>query len=91
MVRGGFKSENVQLHEESVLLPVRDLDEFASATWSSICQPKDGWTEEDDEEWNEALAKYKELLPHEPGYQTDDEGRINLKATAQIVIVKKDG
>ncbi|KAJ0104141.1 hypothetical protein J7T55_000492 [Diaporthe amygdali] len=90
LVKGGFKFEDVQLHEKSAMLPVQDLDEFARAIWSSVGQPKGGWTEEDDEKWDMAVAKYKELLASEPGYKVEG-GKITLKATAQIAIVRKAG
>lgn len=89
LVKGGFKFEDCQLYEHPALLPMRDLDEFATAIWSVIGQPKGGWTKEDDEKWDEAVAKYKELLPNEPGYQVDKDGNVTLKATAQIVVVRK--
>lgn len=91
MVKGGFKSEDCQLHEKSALLPVKDVGDLATAIWSAIGQPKGGWAEEDDDKWDEAIAKYKELLPKEPGYHADANGNIVLKATAQIVIVRKEG
>lgn len=89
MMQGGFDPAKVELYEKSALLPVRDLDEFANAIWSSIGQPEGGWTEDDDKRWDEALAKYKEMLPKEPGYQVDGDGNITLKATAQILVVNK--
>lgn len=91
MVEAGFKAEDCQLYEQSALLPVQDLDDLATAIWSSIGQPKGGWTHNDDEQWDEAIGKYKELLPTQPGYQVDGNGNIVLKATAQIVIVRKEG
>ncbi|KAL2274465.1 hypothetical protein FJTKL_03214 [Diaporthe vaccinii] len=89
--QGGFKSEDCQLYEKSALLPVQDVDDLATAMWSAIGQPKGGWTKEDDEKWDAAISKYKELLPREAGYQVDGNGNVNLKATAQIVIVRKKG
>ncbi|KAK7701285.1 hypothetical protein SLS64_010328 [Diaporthe eres] len=91
LVKGGFKSEDCQLYEHSALLRVTDLDEFATAIWSSIGQPRGGWAEDDDEKWDEAIATYKEMLTKEPGYQVDGDGNIVLKATAQIVVVRKEG
>lgn len=58
---------------------------------SSIGQPRGGWAEDDDEKWDVAIAQYKEMLTREPGYQVDEDGNITLKATAQIVIVRKEG
>ncbi|ROW03906.1 hypothetical protein VPNG_07268 [Cytospora leucostoma] len=89
LVEGGFRFEDVQLYEKSAFLPVRDLDEFAIAIWSSIGQPVGGWTEEDDGKWDEAVAKYKELLTKESGYHVDGDGKITLEATAQIAVVRK--
>lgn len=58
--------------------------------WSSMGQPACGWTKEDDDKWDEALAEYKGLLSNEPGYyQVNAHGNSILKATAQIAIVRK--
>lgn len=89
LVEGGFKFEDVKLYEKSAFLPVKDLDEFATAIWSAIGQPVGGWTEDDDEKWDVAIAKYKELLPKKSGFSADSEGNITLEAIAQIAIVRK--
>lgn len=90
LVKGGFKAENCQLYEHSAFLPVQSVHELATAIWSSIGRPKRGWAPEDDETWDEAIAKYEELLTKEPGYQVDDDGNVTLKGTAQIVIARKE-
>lgn len=91
LVKGGFKSEDCQLYEHSAYLHVRDVRELATAIWTAIGRPRSGWTKEDDERWDEAIAKYEELLPKEPGYQVDGDGNVTLTGTAQIVIVRKQG
>lgn len=89
LVKGGFRSEDVQLYEKSAFLPVEDFDEFALAIWSAIGQPLGGWTKEDEEKWDVAVAKYKELLPQKSGFHVDGDGKITLEAVAQIAIVRK--
>ncbi|KAH8756363.1 S-adenosyl-L-methionine-dependent methyltransferase [Diaporthe sp. PMI_573] len=91
LVKGGFRADDCQLYEHSAYLHVSDLRELATAIWSAIGRPKSGWTKEDDEKWDEAIAKYEELLPKEPGYQVDGDGNVTLTGTAQIVIVRKEG
>jgi SAM-dependent methyltransferase len=66
LVEGGFKFEDVQLYEKSAFLHVKDLDEFATAIWSAIGQPVGGWSAEDEEKWDIAVLKYKELLAKKP-------------------------
>ncbi|KAG8168791.1 hypothetical protein KVR01_001540 [Diaporthe batatas] len=83
LVKGGFKSEDS-------VLPVKDIDELATAIWSVIGQPQGGWAEDDEEKWDEAITTYKEILTKEPGYQVDQDGNIALTGTAQIVIVRKE-
>lgn len=89
LVDGGFKYEDVKLYEKSAFLPVKDLDEFATAIWSAIGQPAGGWTKEDEERWDEAVAKYKEILMKKDGFYVDGDGKITLVAIAHIAIVKK--
>lgn len=91
LVEGGSRADDFQVYEHSALLAVRDVDELANAIWSAIGRPRGGWTEEDDEQWDEVVAKYKELLPEEPGYQVDGDGNVTLKATVQIVIAREEG
>lgn len=89
LVEGGFAHDDVELHEKSAFLPVRDLDEFAVAIWTAIGKPEGGWTREDEERWDEAVAKYKELLQKKSGFSVDNDGNITLEAIAQIAIVRK--
>ncbi|KAK9772393.1 putative Methyltransferase type 11 domain-containing protein [Seiridium cardinale] len=89
LVEGGFKFEVVELYEKSATLPVEDLDIFSTAIWSAIGQPAGGWTEEDDEKWDVAVVKYKELLQKKSGFNRDADGKITLTAIAQIAIVRK--
>ncbi|EMR70826.1 putative ubie ubiquinone menaquinone biosynthesis methyltransferase protein [Eutypa lata UCREL1] len=44
------------LYEKSAFLPVKDFDGFALAVWSAIGQSLGGWTKEDEEKWNVAVA-----------------------------------
>lgn len=90
LVLGGFKRENMQNYERSAFLPVKDFDEFALAIWSAIGQPEGGWTRDDEEKWDSAVAKYKELLAQKEGFKVDGDGNITLEGIAQIVIVRKD-
>ncbi|KAI1384735.1 S-adenosyl-L-methionine-dependent methyltransferase [Hypoxylon trugodes] len=89
LVEGGFKFEDIKLYEKSAFLPVKDLDEFATAIWSAIGQPAGGWTEEDEEKWDTAVAKYKEILAKKEGFHVDEGGKITLEAVAHVAIVKK--
>jgi len=91
LVEGGFTFEDVQLYEKSAFLHFKDLDEFATAIWSAIGQPLGGWSAEDEEKWDVAVSKYKELLAKKPGFSVDADGKITLEAIAQIAIVQKPG
>lgn len=91
LVQGGFKFEDAKLYEKSAFLPVEDIDVFSTAIWSAIGQPAGGWSEEDDEKWDIAVAKYKELLTGRSGFNRDADGKILLEAKAQIVVVQKAG
>ncbi|ETS76255.1 hypothetical protein PFICI_11642 [Pestalotiopsis fici W106-1] len=89
LVQGGFRHEDVELYEKSAFLPVKDLDQFAVAIWSAIGKPVGGWEKEDEEKWDEAVAKYKELLREKTGFNIAEDGSITLEAIAQIAIVRK--
>lgn len=89
LIEGGFAAGDIELHEKAVKLPVKDLDEFAGAIWTAIGQPPGGWTQNDEDKWDEAVAKYKELLPGKSGFSKDADGNITLEAIAQIAVAKK--
>ncbi|KAK8054952.1 Cytochrome P450 monooxygenase [Apiospora rasikravindrae] len=89
LVQGGFRFQDVQLHEKSAFLPVRSLDEFALAIWSALGVPPGGWTQHDEDTWDAAVAKYKELLQKRSGFRVDGQGNITLEAIAQVAIVRK--
>jgi SAM-dependent methyltransferase len=85
---GGFKGE-VFTKNVPVTLAVDDIDQFATAIWSAIGEPKGGWTQEDEDRWDEAVTAYKEVLSQKPGYKVDENGKISLESLAQIAIAKK--
>lgn len=89
LVKGGFNADDIQLFEKSAFLPVRDLDQFSTAIWTAIGQPVGGWTQEDEDRWDEAVATYKERLQKRTGFQRDGNGNITIEAIAQVAIVKK--
>ncbi|KAF2650661.1 S-adenosyl-L-methionine-dependent methyltransferase [Lophiostoma macrostomum CBS 122681] len=89
LVEGGFRSSDIQLYEKKTVLLVRDMDEFANAIWSVIGAPRGGWTQEDEDRWDEALSTYKTTLSEMEGYHIDEDGHITLEGIAQIAIVKK--
>ncbi|KAH9895547.1 S-adenosyl-L-methionine-dependent methyltransferase [Xylariomycetidae sp. FL2044] len=91
LVEGGFEADAIQLYEKSAFLAVRDLDEFATAIWSVLGQPLGGWTGEDEERWDEAVGKYKELFGKNAGVNVGEDGKIMLESIAQIAVVKKAG
>ncbi|KAF2013068.1 S-adenosyl-L-methionine-dependent methyltransferase [Aaosphaeria arxii CBS 175.79] len=86
--QGGFTGE-VFTKNVPVTLAVKDIDEFATAIWSAIGEPKGGWIQEDEDRWEEAIAAYKKVLSQKPGYKVDAHGKISLESVAQIAIVKK--
>lgn len=89
LVQGGFRFEDVQLHEKSAFLPVQSFNDFALAIWSAIGLPPGGWTHNDEDTWDAAVAKYKELLQKKSGFSVDGQGNITLEAIAQVAIVRK--
>ncbi|KAI0411564.1 S-adenosyl-L-methionine-dependent methyltransferase [Xylaria grammica] len=89
LVQGGFAFADVRPYEKSAFLSIQDLDEFATAVWTAIGRPPGGWTAEDEEKWELAVATYKTLLEKKRGYHVDGDGNVTLEAIAQICIVKK--
>jgi SAM-dependent methyltransferase len=91
LAEAGFQASDIQLYEKSAVLPVKDLDEFACAIWSAIGEPPGGWTQEDEDRWDEAITEYKKVLSNKEGFHVDRDGNISLEAIAQIAIVRKAG
>jgi SAM-dependent methyltransferase len=85
---GGFTG-HIFTKNVTVTLAVKDIDELATAIWSAIGEPKGGWTQEDEDRWDEAIAAYKKVLSQKPGYKVDSDGKVSLESVAQIAVVKK--
>ncbi|KAK8099944.1 hypothetical protein PG999_010318 [Apiospora kogelbergensis] len=62
---------------------------FALAIWSAIGVPPGGWTQNDEDTWDTAVAKYKELLAKKSGFHIGGKGNITLEAIAQVSIVQR--
>ncbi|KAK8112206.1 uncharacterized protein PG998_008663 [Apiospora kogelbergensis] len=62
---------------------------FALAIWSAIGVPPGGWTQNVEDTWDTAVAKYKELLAKKSGFHIDGKGNITLEAIAQVAVVQR--
>lgn len=89
LIQGGFRFEDVKLYEKKVVHIVKDINEFGGAVWSATGMPTGGWTQEDEDRWDEAVSVYKRILREKEGYSIDQEGNIVLESVAQIAIVEK--
>ncbi|KAF2472356.1 uncharacterized protein BDR25DRAFT_353392 [Lindgomyces ingoldianus] len=90
LVQMGFRFEDVRLYEKSNILKVEDICEFVFAILSAIREEAEGWTEDDDERWDEAIKIHKMLLSEKKGYHADENRNIKLGIVAQIAIMRKE-
>ncbi|KAI1876649.1 hypothetical protein JX265_004175 [Neoarthrinium moseri] len=89
LVTGGFKEENISLSEKVCYLKIPDLKRFAQLSWSYLGRLPDGWSQNDEDNWNEACADIVEQLQSGDGISRNEKGQTVLKMVACITVANK--
>jgi SAM-dependent methyltransferase len=87
LVDAGWAS--VKYEEKVVWLKTNDLERWVKLAWSFLATPVGGWTETDEEKWDEALKEVIQSLETMEGYEVVD-GEHRLKMVAYIAIHEKE-
>ena len=86
---GGFEPSKITFHEKECFLEVTDLKRWAQLAWSYLGILPDGWEQNDEDKWDEAIADILEQLEKGDGISKNEKGETVIKMIACIAIAKK--
>lgn len=87
MQSGGF--EDVQMHFHTVLLDVPDVRKYVNGLWAVIGETKDGWKQEDEDNWDACVDKAVEILKKAKGVEDLGNGHVKVEMIAMVAVAKK--
>ncbi|KAI4862772.1 S-adenosyl-L-methionine-dependent methyltransferase [Hypoxylon rubiginosum] len=87
---GGFKSKDITCYTRECFLTIADPRRWAQLAWSYLGKLPNGWSQGDEDKWDEALADIVEQLGRSGrGISKNEKGEIVLTMVACIAIAKK--
>ncbi|KAK8119949.1 S-adenosyl-L-methionine-dependent methyltransferase [Apiospora kogelbergensis] len=87
---GGFKTENITMHQAPVSVTTSEVNRYANMLWSFIGGTTPvGWLKSDEDNWDKAIQVIKDELKKTEGYKEIEGGRLQLQFVANIVVAKK--
>lgn len=89
LVAGGFKEENIKFSEKTCFLRISNLERFAQLSWSYLGALPTGWSQSDEDKWDEATADIIEQLQSGDGITKNEKGETLLKMVACVALAKK--
>jgi hypothetical protein len=88
-VAGGFEGSKVHISTCDIFEKVRDLRWWLTALWGYIGQRNDGWKQEDEARWEEAIEVLVKTMEMLPGVTKTDDGGAMIKFVINISISTK--
>jgi hypothetical protein len=84
---GGF--EHIDCYTKDCYLEIPDLKRWAELAWSYLGTLPKGWSQNDDDKWDEAIADIVEQLESGEGISKNEKEETVLKIVACIAVAKK--
>ncbi|KAF2264997.1 S-adenosyl-L-methionine-dependent methyltransferase [Lojkania enalia] len=81
--------KNVQYTDTDAWVKVKSLERWATIAWTFLSTPVGGWKQEDEDNWEKAIAIIVEELAKSNAYRAE-EGLHMIRMTATIAIAKKE-
>jgi SAM-dependent methyltransferase len=85
---GGFKDENISCSEKTCYLKVPDMKRWAQLAWSYLGHLPTGWSQSDEDKWDEAIDDIVEQLASGDGI-TFENGETVMKMISVVAVAKK--
>ncbi|KAI1402585.1 S-adenosyl-L-methionine-dependent methyltransferase [Hypoxylon fuscum] len=86
---GGFKAGNISFSEVDCFLKISDLKRWAQLAWSYLGHLPSGWSQSDEDKWDEAVADIVSELKSGDGISKNEKGETVLRMVACVAVAKK--
>lgn len=84
---GGFT--DITCYEKECFVTVPDMKRWAQLAWSYLGKLPTGWSENDEERWDEAIDDVVEELKSGDGISKNEKGETVLRMVACIAVARK--
>lgn len=85
---GGFEEEKIDIRQFSMPHRLPDVKVWAEGLWSFLGDTKEGWSQEDEVKWDEAVQTIVDEVKKSDGYVADGKGAV-LQFVAHIGVATK--
>ncbi|KAJ4245019.1 hypothetical protein NW762_014226 [Fusarium torreyae] len=85
----GFDPTKTKIHHKDVFVTIPDMKRWAQLAWSYLGFLPSGWSQGDEEKWDEAVNDLVEQLASGPGISKNEKGETVLKYAGCIAIATK--
>lgn len=86
---GGFEKEAIKVVQCHMFVNVGNYERATTLVWSMRGMPRGGWTEEDEEHWEEAVEIVRQELQQTDEFRMLDDGTAEVKYPAIVVTATK--
>lgn len=88
MSTAGFDEDKLSKAQYTTRVKIEDIERWCGIGWSICGKPEGGWTQEDEQRWEEAIGYTREVLTTNPCFQADESlprgGWLKLTASAAV-------
>ncbi|KAI0817171.1 S-adenosyl-L-methionine-dependent methyltransferase [Xylaria sp. FL0064] len=85
---GGFENQNISCSEKTCYLKVPDMKRWAQLAWSYLGHLPTGWSQNDEDKWDEAINDIVEQLASGDGITVKD-GETVMKMISVVAVARK--
>jgi ubiquinone/menaquinone biosynthesis C-methylase UbiE len=88
MLHAGFREEDITMSTSEASAVAKDLRAWAELTWAYLGGLQ-GWAQEDEDHWDEAVTMLEEKLREALGTTMDKDGVVRMKASQHVLVARK--
>ncbi|KAI1394552.1 S-adenosyl-L-methionine-dependent methyltransferase [Hypoxylon fuscum] len=89
LVSGGFRAEDITCSTKECYLTMPDVKRWAQLAWSYLGTLPTGWSQNDEDKWDEAVADTVKQINSGDGFSVNGKGETVMTMVACIAIAKK--
>jgi SAM-dependent methyltransferase len=89
LVAGGFEDGKTITYEQDFYVAIPDLARWSQLAWSYLGTLPTGWSQNDEDKWEEAVSDIEEQMKAGDGISKNDKGETVLRMVACIAVATK--
>lgn len=89
LVAGGFEKGKIQMFEKEFYVAIPDLARWSQLAWSYLGSLPNGWSQNDENSWEEAVSDIEEQMNTGEGIAKNEKGETVLRMVACIAVATK--